>query len=243
MDEIKYLIMERFSLEQTVFTAVNRIDAIEKELEKCQEEKREIYKAEPAMDMLDSNEAPAIQCRRLFNEYFTPSQTEVLVDYLEKRGLFTAPASTKYHGNWQGGLWQHSLTVARELIKLSHRLNLQWQNARSPMLVGICHDLCKCKLYKKDSFTGKYIHLQDEFHKGHGNYSVTILKEMLSLIGETVTEEEELCIRYHMGAYADLTSKEYVQKEWGELRQAIDKYPTVLYTHTADMIASSIRGT
>ena len=243
MEVIDNLIIERFSLEQTVQTSIKRLDDIEKELEKCQDEKRDIYMAEPSMDMLDSNEEPVIQCRRLFNKYFTLEQTEILIDYLKKRGLFIAPASAKYHGNWQGGLWQHSLTVARELIKLTNRLNLQWQNARSPMLVGICHDLCKCKLYKRDSFSGNYISIKDEYNKGHGNYSVTILEEMLSLIGETITEEEELCIRYHMGAYTNLSSKEYVQKEWNDLRDAIEKYPTVLYTHTADMIASSIKGT
>lgn len=242
-EEIKYLAMERFSMEQTICASTKRSDELSEELAKHKEDLREIYAEEPGFDMLDSSDTPSAQCKRLLGLYFTPTQTDILVGYFETRGLFTAPASTKYHGNWQGGLWEHSLCVARELMKLSHRLNLQWQNGRSPALVGLCHDLCKCRLYKKDSFTGNYISIKDEFNKGHGNYSVTILREALSLIGLKPTEEEELCIRYHMGAYTDLTSKEYVQKEWAELRQAIEKYPTVLYTHTADMIASSIRGT
>lgn len=37
---------------------------------------------------------------------------EVKKDLLEK-GFFTAPASTKYHGNYEGGLFNHSYMVAR----------------------------------------------------------------------------------------------------------------------------------
>ena len=37
---------------------------------------------------------------------------EVKKDLLEK-GFFTAPASTKYHGNYEGGLFDHSYMVAR----------------------------------------------------------------------------------------------------------------------------------
>ena len=49
-----------------------------------------------------------------------------------------------------------------------------------------------------------------------------------------LTEEEMLCIRYHMGAYQT--------DEWNEFDAAIHKYPNVLYTHMADMGASKIMG-
>ena len=50
-----------------------------------------------------------------------------------------------------------------------------------------------------------------------------------------LTDEETMCIRYHMGAFTD-------QKEWEYYTRAVKKYPNVLYTHTADMIASQIKG-
>ena len=50
-----------------------------------------------------------------------------------------------------------------------------------------------------------------------------------------LTEEEMLCIRWHMGAYDE-------SKNWNILGNAIEKYPNVLYTHTADMIASRVNG-
>ena len=34
-----------------------------------------------------------------------------LIDWLEKSDFFEAPASTKYHGNYAGGLLEHSLNV------------------------------------------------------------------------------------------------------------------------------------
>ena len=48
-----------------------------------------------------------------------------------------------------------------------------------------------------------------------------------------LTEEEKMCIRYHMGAFTD-------QKEWEYYSRAVNLYHNVLYTHTADMIASQI---
>ena len=37
--------------------------------------------------------------------------TEEVVNYLEKSGFFTAPASTKHHLSFEGGLMEHSMNV------------------------------------------------------------------------------------------------------------------------------------
>ena len=50
-----------------------------------------------------------------------------------------------------------------------------------------------------------------------------------------LTEEEVLCIRWHMGAYDE-------KENWNILGRAIEQFPNVLYTHTADMIAARIKG-
>ena len=63
--------------------------------------------------------------------------------------------------------------------------------------------------------------------KGHGSKSCIILSQFINL-----TEEEMLCIRYHMGAYET--------DEWDEWDRAIHKYPNVLWTHMADMLASKV---
>ena len=51
----------------------------------------------------------------------------------------------------------------------------------------------------------------------------------------TLTEEEILCIRYHMGAFTE-------KEEWNDYTRAVNKYATVLWTHTADMLASHVEG-
>ena len=42
----------------------------------------------------------------------TPLVPIGMVDWLVERGFFTAPASTKYHGAYEGGLYAHSFEVA-----------------------------------------------------------------------------------------------------------------------------------
>lgn len=44
-----------------------------------------------------------------------------------------------------------------------------------------------------------------------------------------------MCILYHMGAF---TEKEH----WGEFTNAVNRFPNVLWTHHADMIASQVVG-
>jgi hypothetical protein len=70
-------------------------------------------------------------------------------------------------------------------------------------------------------------HAADVLLKGHGDKSIMLLSQFM-----TLTEEEILCIRYHMGAYN--------RDDWEGYDRAIRKYQTVLWTHTADMYASKV---
>lgn len=71
-----------------------------------------------------------------------------MVDYLMAYGFFTAPASTKYHGNYEGGLIEHSVAVTKFLVQLTKDNHLTWKNPRSPYVVGMFHDLCKIDQYR-----------------------------------------------------------------------------------------------
>lgn len=146
-------------------------------------------------------------------------------------GFFTAPASTKYHGAYEGGLFDHSHAVAYYLADLTDKLDLEWERPESPYIIGMYHDLCKCDNYVVDPETGKYIYNPEMIIPGHGDKSVIMLSKYMRL-----TDEEIACIRWHMGAYETDT------KMWNYYGLAIETYPNVLYTHTADMIASKIRG-
>lgn len=152
---------------------------------------------------------------------------------LSGAGFFTSPASTKYHGAYEGGLFDHSFETAKALVELTEKLGLTWDRPESPYIVGMYHDLCKCDNYVTDIETGKYIYNPDIIIPGHGEKSVMIAQ---MLIDSPLTAEEIACIRWHMGAYETDT------KMWNYYGKAIEMYPNVLYTHMADMIASKIIG-
>ena len=160
-----------------------------------------------------------------------PFVASLHLDRLNELGFFTAPASTKYHGAYEGGLFDHSLATTEALVNLTEKLSLEWERPISPYIVGMYHDLCKCDNYVKDFETDKYIYNPDIIIPGHGEKSVMMLQKYISL-----TDEEIACIRWHMGVYETDT------KMWNYYGKAIEKYPNVLYTHTADMIASKIQG-
>lgn len=67
------------------------------------------------------------------------SSTDVfcLKNQLMAMGFFTAPASTKYHGNYEGGLFDHSFTVTSSLLSLTKRMGLNWKRKASPYIVGM----------------------------------------------------------------------------------------------------------
>ena len=149
-----------------------------------------------------------------------------VVPYLDSIGYFTAPASTKYHLSHEGGLFEHSVHVTEELVRLTDALGLKWENEKSPWIIGMFHDLCKCDNYIFTDFGYEYN--KNTILTGHGNKSVMIASTILPL-----TMEEVMCITFHMGAFTE-------KEEWSHYTEAIHKYPNVLWTHTADMVAAHI---
>lgn len=161
-----------------------------------------------------------------------PLVTVDALDWLITSGFFDAPASTKYHGAYEGGLFDHSLSVACHLVGLTKSCGLKWKHERSPYIVGMFHDLCKIDQYRP-VMNGEGVGWEynpKTLFRGHGEKSVMLLSQFYAL-----TEEEIACIRYHMGAF---TPKE----EWNDYTGAIHIYPNVLWTHQADMLASHVEG-
>src|SRR5665647_3101270 len=71
---------------------------------------------------------------------------ESLIDSLLYSDYFTAPASTRYHNVFEGGLCQHSLNVTREFSKEYDK----WVKPLpqdSVVICGLLHDLCKVGAY------------------------------------------------------------------------------------------------
>lgn len=146
--------------------------------------------------------------------------------WLCEHGFFDAPASSSHHLNRPGGLFEHSSNVSITLIVLTRNNNLQWQDPESPMIVGMFHDLCEIDMYKE---TDDGYAFASPILAGHGDKSVMMLSTLMRL-----TEEEMYCIRYHMGAFSDSAEERFA---YG---RAVQKYPNVLFTHTADVYASNV---
>ena len=133
-----------------------------------------------------------------------------LLDYLiDKSDFFTAPASSKFHCDYEGGLCEHSLNVYHRLVALlAAEYGESWREVYSPetvAIVGLLHDLCKVNYYVvdyrnvKNKETGvwdkvPYYRVEDTLPYGHGEKSVYIISGFMRL-----SREEAFAIRYHMG--------------------------------------------
>lgn len=123
-----------------------------------------------------------------------------LIDYLEGSGFFTSPASTKFHGNYVGGLAAHSLMVYKEFDFLLKRYSgtLEQDSRR---IAGICHDVCKIGVYQKNELKSgrnpaKPYRFDDPFPIGHGEKSLYLVSQYIK-----PTTTEALLIRWHMASY------------------------------------------
>ena len=148
-----------------------------------------------------------------------PSVTKVLDEYPE---FLTSPASTKFHGAYEGGLFDHSMAVYENLLKLAPVFDIDL----ICIPAVIFHDLCKVGKYKFDQKTGKYQYDYSVVQLHHGPESL----RRLFMCGIYVPEQWQFAISYHMGAFDG-------DNDYGN---ACEKYKEVLLLHTADMMASKI---
>lgn len=158
------------------------------------------------------------------------------IEWLKTTDYFSAPASKGHHANYPGGLFDHHLNTLQELLRLTRNHTTEpWGRAESPFIIATLHDVTKLGLYLETQDMNPntkemervYITNPDYVRNGHGADSVSKLLQHMNL-----TKEEQLCIRYHMGAYET--------EDWDGFDKAIRLYPNVLWTHTADMIASKV---
>lgn len=178
----------------------------------------------------------------IYQKNITREGADKLLEYLtsSKSDFFTAPASTRYHGAYEGGLLEHSLNVyhcladyvERERVKETYKLN---PSAESVALTALLHDICKVNFYKTDYRNAKneqgvwekvpYYTIDDKLPYGHGEKSVYIISGYMRL-----TREEAFAIRYHMG----FSGKE----EPNDVGKAFEMFPLAFALSVADMEAT-----
>ena len=157
-----------------------------------------------------------------------------LAAYLEKHGLFNAPASTKYHLCVEGGLLEHSLSVCRLGLELKKKL-LPSVSEESFILCALFHDAHKVT----DGFSnptyiknGKYNPEKDisfynkpyDWNKEQMSFSGA--QKSLLLVSKFVglAQDEMQAIAYHDGPFVP---------SWEDLKN--DFYPLTLLLHFSDM--------
>ena len=173
----------------------------------------------------------------LFTDKIKREGADKLLDYLASPScdFFTAPASTRFHGAYEGGLCEHSLNVYDCLCDYMHRERVRELYEETLAIVSLLHDVCKINCYKPSFRNVKDDHgvwqkvpsyeYEDALPYGHGEKSVYILSGFLRL-----TREEAFAIRFHMG----FSGTEEVRL----VSDAFEKYPLAFALHTADMEAS-----
>ena len=173
-----------------------------------------------------------------------------VIEYLEsKSDYFTAPASTMFHGNYSGGLAEHSLNVynvamrvKKEMVEMKPELANRLSD-ESIAVVTLLHDLCKTNVYniekKNRKLNGVWVEMDaygvdySKFPLGHGEKSVI----MLLTLGFPLTRDEMMAIRWHMSAW-ELAFQSAEAK--ANLNEAREQCPLLSVLQAADGLASAL---
>ncbi len=178
----------------------------------------------------------------IFKENIKREGADKLLDFLEnKSDFFTAPASTRYHNAFEGGLLRHSLNVYKCLCAYLERGRVKdvyklEASAETIAVTALLHDLCKVNIYRvsyrnsKNEQTGQwekvpYYEICDNLPYGHGEKSVYMISGFMRL-----TREEAMAIRWHMG-FSGTEDKNTIGR-------ALEKFPLAFALSVADMEAS-----
>lgn len=181
---------------------------------------------------------------------------EKLISKLERSDFFYAPASTQYHGAYEGGLCDHCLNVYCNLLQLAEMkadmLGINVDEVKESLIVvALLHDISKMNTYKvgvknekvysetgskyddlgKFDWVSKRIYTtrDDKFVFGsHESTSEYIARTFIPL-----TLEESVAILHHMGSMSWDSAKDNI----GEV---FNKYWLALLLYEADMLATYI---
>lgn len=177
----------------------------------------------------------------IYKEHIHREGADKLLEYLlsAQSDFFSAPASTRFHGSYTGGLVEHSLNVyyclkdylSRERAKEVYHMNYSEETIA---IVALLHDICKINCYKPGKrnvkVNGKWesvdtFEYEDTLPYGHGEKSVYIITGFMRL-----TREEAFAIRYHMGFSNNDTPN--------SIGYTFEHYPISFALSTADMEAT-----
>ncbi len=178
----------------------------------------------------------------IYKQHIHRPGSDKLLEFLlsSHSDFFEAPASTRFHGSYPGGLVEHSLNVYDCLVdylsrpRVKETYGLEY-NDETIAIVALLHDICKINCYKKGfrnvkDENGKWQQVpsydyEDLIPYGHGEKSVYIISGYMRL-----TREEAFAIRYHMGFAGN--------EDVLNVGASFEMYPLSFALSTADMEAT-----
>ena len=153
-----------------------------------------------------------LEFNRIAKENIDREGIDSLLTWMDSTDFFTAPASTRFHGCFEGGLVMHSLNVYSQLNQLSEFYGLGPDDGilvpdESIAIVSLFHDICKIGCYKTEMRWRKDKNnqweqyptwkFQEDFaYGGHGAKSVFLVQSFMNL-----SPEEASAINCHMGQW------------------------------------------
>ena len=178
---------------------------------------------------------------QLFNDNIKREGAKEFLKFLEQTDFFVAPASTKYHSAYEGGLCEHSIKVYKRLLRLiQNEYGEKFEEKISHESIAICgllHDICKLNTYKTQMRNVKennmwvqkpFYTVDDTVPYGHGEKSVYMISGFMRL-----SREEAMMINWHMGPY-DLR----VKGGSFALSDVFYMFPNAMLMYLADMQAA-----
>lgn len=182
---------------------------------------------------------------------------EDFIKYLvEETDFFDAPASTRFHGSFEGGLALHSINVRERLFEEVSRekgKDFALENILSLNVISLFHDVCKANFYvkgykaqkcydenkvngapayavKKDA-RGQFIWEDKVVYEIDDKFPYGHGEKSVYIITKymKLTDEEALAIRWHMGSFDDSVKSGY------RIDGVYKKCPLALLLHIADM--------
>ena len=178
--------------------------------------------------------------RQIYFDNIERDGADELLDFLERPDFFRAPASTRNHSAYEGGLCEHSINVYKRFVKLLEAEYGDYTQKISPesvAIIALLHDICKVNFYVKDLKNVKkdgqwvqepYFRIEDSLPYGHGEKSVYMISGFMRL-----TREEAMAINWHMGGFDPRIKDNSVR-----LGDVYYRYPIAFLFHIADNMAT-----
>lgn len=185
---------------------------------------------------------------------------EGLVRKLNNSDFFRAPASTKYHGGYEGGLCEHCLNVYYNLIDLvqmtnrsilSNPLDECCYDENSLKIVALLHDMSKMNFYEK-TVSNKKIYSDNGSKKDEmGRYDWVSVPSFKTRDKKFVYGNHEVNAEFIVRHYIPLTLDEsaaIINHMGGmsydaaqhSMTEVFNSYSLVTLLHIADIMATYI---